>query len=354
MKKIVQILPTLAYGDAIGNEVLAIKKALLERGYRTEIYAENIDGRLPRGTAKKIDKYKDSSDNIILYHLSTGTELNNQLLRVKGKLIIRYHNITPPEFFKDYSENSASLCSRGIEGVKKLAKCADYCIAVSVFNKQDLIRLGYTCPIEVIPIILDFSSFEEKPSETIIHKYTEDKYTNIIFTGRVAPNKKHEDLIKSFYLYQKHINPKSRLILVGSYNTYDLYYRKLSSYIDALKLTENVIFTGHVSFNEILAYYKIADLFLCLSEHEGFCVPLVESMYFRVPIIAYSSTAVGETLGDGGVLLSDKDPRVVAEAMNLVLTNHELKEKIIRNQEERIQYFTDKRHLERMLKCLLD
>ena len=95
-------------------------------------------------------------------------------------------------------------------------------------------------------------------------------------------------------------------------------------------------------------------MFLCLSEHEGFCVPLVESMYFRVPIIAYSSTAVGETLGDGGVLLSDKDPRVVAEAMNLVLTNHELKEKIIRNQEERIQYFTDKRHLERMLKCLLD
>lgn len=112
--------------------------------------------------------------------------------------------------------------------------------------------------------------------------YKDDGYTNFIFVGRVAPNKKQEDVIRAFYCYKKYCNPKSRLFIVGSYNGMERYYHRLRRYVGALEL-DNVVFTGHIPFAQILAYYHLADLFLCMSDHEGFCVPLVEAMYFNLP-----------------------------------------------------------------------
>ena len=168
------------------------------------------------------------------------------------------------------------------------------------------------------------------------------KNTKIVFTGRVAPNKKHEDLIATFSYYKKYINPKSRLLLVGRYDFFPEYYRRLQKYVEQLGV-EDVIFTGQVKFPDILAYYKVADVFLCLSEHEGFCVPLVESMMFDVPVIAYDSCAVGETLGGCGLLLNDKTPAVVAEAIERVRTDERLKHTIIENQKIRLKYFEHSR-----------
>lgn len=349
--RIVQILPTLAFGDAIGNDVLALHEALISEGYSAEIYAENIDRRLPKGIAKKIDRYKDRKDNIVLFHLSIGSRLAEKIQSLDATVIVIYHNVTPPVFWKDFSVAAAELCEYGVKCVKSMANKPKLCLADSEFNKKDLVELGYKCSIEVLPILIAFRDYEKKANEKIIRKYSDDGYVNIVFTGRIAPNKKQEDLIASFYYYKNYINPKSRLFIVGSFQKQDVYYNKLKKYVEELELRD-VIFSGHVPFDEILAYYQIADLFLCLSEHEGFCVPLVEAMYFGVPIIAYDSTAVGETLGGSGLLLQDKSPKVVAEAIHKVMSDQQLRKTIIDNEKIRLSAFDNEKIKKRFLDIL--
>lgn len=346
--RIVQILPVLAFGDAVGNDTRALKDALVSAGYDTEIYAAVIDERLPKGTAKQFDMLEKLEDeDIVIYHLSTGHPINYEIEKLGGKKVILYHNITPPHFFKKYNSEAMDSCRRGLEAARRLAKIADYAIADSEFNKQDLISYGFTCDIDVLPILIPFEDYEKKPSERVLKKY-EDDYANILFTGRVVPNKKHEDLIEAFYYYKKYINPKSRLIFVGSYAGIDRYQEQLEEYARQLEL-EDVIFTGHIKFDEILAYYKLADLFLCMSEHEGFCVPLIEAMCFDVPVVARDTTAIAGTLGGSGMLLSDNDPFVAAEMINRILTDTALREKIVANQRIRLRDFDNKKVKEQFL-----
>ena len=317
---------------------MALRDALLSAGYTTEIYANFIDERLPKGIAKNIDKYKDSAKNILIFHLAIGSDLNPFLKNVKAKIIIIYHNITPPEFWKNYNYDAEELCRRGLEEAEELAEVPELCFADSEFNKNDLIKMGYQCPIEVLPILIAFEDYRKEPNKNIINKFKDNEFINIIFTGRIVPNKKQEDIITSFYYYKNYINPKSRLFIIGSHNQNDVYYHKLKNYVEELEL-EDVYFTGHIKFDEILAYYQIADVFLCLSEHEGFCVPLVEAMYFNVPIIAYESSAVGETLGGSGFLLKEKDPKIVAEAIHRVVSDQALRDVIVENEKIRLKYF---------------
>ena len=303
--RIVQILPVLAFGDAVGNDTRALKDALLEAGYETEIYAAVIDERLPQGTAQPFDMLeKLEDDDIVIYHLSTGHKLNYEIEKLGGKKVILYHNITPEQYFKKYNRDASSSCAQGIKAAKRLAKIADYAIADSAYNKEDLIRFG--------------------------------------FTGRVVPNKKQEDIIQAFYYYKNYINPKSRLILVGSYAGIDKYHEQLEAYVRELGLAD-VIFTGQIKFDEILAYYHLADVFLCMSEHEGFCVPIVESMYFNVPVVARDTSAIAWTMGGSGVLLPDDDPIMAAEMVNRVLTDETLKDKILKNQRIRLQDFDNQK-----------
>lgn len=348
--KIVQMLPTLAYGDAIGNNVIAIYGALKSAGYDTAIYADVIDKRIPSRIAEKIKRFKDSPDTVVLYHLSTGSKLNDYIKSFKAKIVIIYHNVTPPEFWHKYDYGQEKRCSEGVDSVRSLASTPEYCVAVSEFNKKDLIRLGYTCPVDVLPILIKFSDYDKKPNSDTVAKFS-DGYVNIVFTGRVAPNKKQEDLITAFYYYHSFVNPRSRLIIAGSYKSSDIYYRKLKAYTDAIGL-EDVIFTGHIPFDQILAIYKTASVFVCLSEHEGFCVPLVEAMYFDIPIIAFDSTAIGETLGGSGILLNDKDPKIVSEAINLVMTDDELRQKIIAGEKDRLKYFDNSRIKDQLIALL--
>lgn len=335
--RILQVLPVLAFGDAIGNDTITLKDTLKDAGYKTEIYAEVIDSRLPKATAIQIEKLKVDKEDIILYHLSTGSRLNYEILKYECKKVLIYHNITPPDFFSGYNEEAKQNCIDGLAAVEYLADKVDYCLADSEFNKQELIALGYTCKIDVLPILITFDDFKKVPNKEVLDKY-KGNTKNIIFTGRIAPNKKHEDLIAAFYYYQKYYEENARLFLVGSYGGMEKYYEKLGRYAEQLDV-KNVIFTGHIKFDEILAYYKLADLLLCMSEHEGFCVPLVEAMYFNVPVVAFESTAIGDTLGGSGILLKEKEPEVTAGVMNRVLTDASLYDSIIKNQQERLLYF---------------
>lgn len=336
--RIYQLIPTIAYGDAVSNDTVAFEKIIRNMGYETRIYAESIVPPYDKKTALKIEKLdKVSPEDIIIFHLSTGSQLNFDLASYPCRKIVVYHNITPPHFFEGNDEFIKGINEWGLQGAAYLHDKADYCLAVSEFNKKDLLGMGYQCPIDVLPIIIPMSDYKKAPDKGVLKTYQDD-YTNILFTGRLAPNKKHEDIIAAYYYYKKLYNPKSRLILAGSFKAGDAYYQRLVKYTLRLGLRD-VIFTGHIQFNQILSYYRLADVFLCMSEHEGFCVPLVEAMMFEVPIIAYASTAIPDTLGKGGLLLEDKDPVFAAGCIDRVVKDQNLRKQIISRQNARLQDF---------------
>lgn len=350
--KVIQVVPVLAFGDAVGNDTIAIKNVLCEAGYETAIYAGVIDYRIQKDTAFTIEEMPTlSAEDIIIYHMSTGNEINNLLSTWNCKKIIMYHNITPPEFFEGYNYEAVQRSLAGIESVKYYADKVDYVIADSEFNKTDLLKWGYKCKIDVLPILVPFSDYDKKPNKSILKKYSDDGYVNLLFTGRIVPNKKQEDIIDAFYYYKKFVNDKARLFLVGSYTGMERYYNRLVKYVEDLGI-EDVIFTGHVSFDEILAYYHLADVFVCMSEHEGFCVPIIEAMYFDIPIIARATSAVSETVGTGGLLLKNNDAIITAEVINEVVENQSLRERLLKQQKERLKDFSTNRTKELFLKII--
>lgn len=340
--KIIQVVPSLNYGDAIGNNVIALYWTFKNEGYDSEIFSEYINPKYKK-IAKSIMKWEEPDrDSVIIYHMAIGWDRIDIIKNAICKKIAVYHNVTPPNFFKEYDLKSYLLCKTGLREVKSLKDTFDYCICDSDFNKRDLISYGYDCPIDAIPILIAFDDYKKTPLNEIIAKWSNKTGSNILFVGRIVPNKKYEDIIASFYMYKKYYDKDARLFLVGSYNEKDAYYQRLTKYIEQLQL-DDVYFSGHIKFEEILAYYSIADLFLCLSEHEGFCVPLVEAMYFNVPIVAYDSCAVGETLGDGGILLKEKNFLEIAGTIDYIVHHDELKKTIQENQKDRLKYFNNER-----------
>ncbi len=356
--KVIQILPTLAYGDAVGNNTVAIRNNLKKLGYETMIYAQNIDPRyVDAGIVKHISALEPCyPEDVIIYHMSIGCRLNRFISRVPGRKIMIYHNVTPPEFFEGYSPALVANCRKGREDIEYMYNKFDYAIADSDYNRSELVEAGYTCETETVPILIQFEDYAKEPDKDVVKNFSDGR-TNIIFTGRVAPNKKQEDVIEAFAHYKKYYDPTARLIIVGGYTGMEEYYNKLQELIARLNV-EDVIFTNHIPFNQILAYYHVADLFLCMSEHEGFCVPLVEAMYFDVPIVAYDKCAVGETLGAGGILLNEKNPVETAAVMNKVLKDKELRDIISKNQKARLHDFSrevvEKKLMDRIKRFIAD
>lgn len=338
--KIYQILGSLSAGDAIGNDAIAIKHVIEDMDIKTAIYAPSVSPKIKESGVYTLDTMpKLSEDDIVIYHMGSGSPINTMVADLNCRKIMRYHNITPFEFFSIDSPKAAEDCRKGIVDMREnlLGKFTAY-IAASQFNKKDMIDMGYKeRDIEVIPIIFPFDDYKQTPDARMVKKLS-DGYTNIVFVGRIAPNKKHEDLIRTFAYYKKHINPKSRLILAGSPNPDGIYFGDLQDYIKKLDV-KDVIFPGHISFPEILAIYKTAHVFFCLSEHEGFCVPLLEAMTFDVPIVAYDACAVPETLGGSGIVVDDKDPVFLSKVLDEICTNEAMRKAVIASQRERMKDF---------------
>ena len=337
--RIVQMVTALGYGDAVGNNILAIADTLRSAGYETAVYAENWDSRIEDETVQTPGNFRNvTREDVLIYHLATGAELNFRVADYPCRKVLVYHNVTPPGFFAPYDRQVAENCRYGIEGMRFLAGKVDLALADSAFNAEDLVRAGYTCPVRVLPILIRFSDYEAAPDAERMTRYADGR-NNILFVGRVAPNKKLEDIISAFSLYRKYYDQSARLILAGSYSGMDNYYSLLRKYCDSLG-TEGIEFTGHIRFNELLACYRSADLFLCQSEHEGFCVPLVESMYFNIPVIAYKAAAVPDTLSGAGIVLEKKDPLETAAVMNRVIADKALRENMAANGRERLKDFS--------------
>lgn len=347
--KIVQILPTFSCGDAIGNHTLSLHFQFQKRGIESEIYAERIAERLKQ-YAKPIEAYQNLAEDIILYHMSTGSKLNRSVTQFHGIRIMYYHNITPPSFFEPYNTEAYNSCKSAYDDLKAIADKFDMVVGASNYNINELKKYGFRCPMIALPINIPFEDYKMLPNHSVIEKY-KDGYTNIIFVGRIAPNKRQEKVIEDFFYYHTQYNAKSRLILVGNYGGMERYYLRLKRFV-AKNHIEDVVFTGHIPFNEILAYYSIADFFLCESMHEGFCVPLVESMIFSVPVLAYGSSAIPETLGTGGIVHTSDDSRKTAEFMNSLLTDPQKLQKIKENQRKELTRFNEERMTTQLLEFI--
>lgn len=349
--RIIQLLTTLSFGDAVSNDALAIRRMLEKNGYRTELYAERVDGRLPKGTAKLIrDLRTPGKDDILIYHLSTGTELNDRIPEYPCRRFVIFHNITPPEFLAPYSHRASELCASGWRSVRKLKDAFEGGVCDSDYNRQILREAGYSCPLETVPVLIPFGDYLQEPDENTV-RVSSDGRTNVLFVGRIAPNKRQENVIRAFDCYRKTWDPTARLTLVGSDTGMENYRGRLKSYIAANEI-ENVRFPGHIRFNQILAYYRTANVFLCMSEHEGFCVPLLEAMSFRVPIVALKACAVPETLGDAGLLLEDASPETAALAIRRIMTDGTLRDGLIRAGEKRLEAFREDRVEEQLMNVI--
>ena len=312
-----QVLATLGYGDAIGHEVLGIQRVLLGAGYESEIFVETADRRLEHLTTD----YRDmvgaiAPEDVLIHHFSIGSRASRTAYALPGRMALVYHNITPPEYFLGVHKDLVKLCFRGRRELTAYISRCELALGDSEYNRQELADLGFRSTA-VLPVVPDFAHLDLPPDAMATERF-EDGWTNVMFVGRVIPNKKFEDVIRAFHVYRTRHNPRSRLLLVGSYGGFEKYLAMLHALVARLG-TPDVHFLGHVSNEELTALYDVADLFLCASEHEGFCVPLIESFYKQVPVLAYAATAVPATMDGGGVLYHTKDPFEVARLMAAVL-----------------------------------
>lgn len=330
MMAIHQVLATLGYGDAIGHEVLGVQRVLRGAGYESEIFVETADHRLEPLT-KDYRELIDASrpENLLLHHFSLGSRASRTAFALPDRMALIYHNITPPEYFVGVHRTLARQCFRGRRELRAYATRCDIALGDSEFNRQDLERLGFP-RTDVLPVVPDFSHLD-RPGNRLVAGEFDDDWTNILFVGRVIANKKIEDVIRFFHAYHTTFNPRSRLLIVGAHSGFERYLASLHQLVATLGIG-HVHFVGHVSDEELVAFYEIADLFLCASEHEGFCVPLVESFYMEVPVLAYAATAVPSTMDGAGVLYDEKDPLKVALLMDTVLSDRALQDAIVKEQ----------------------
>jgi glycosyltransferase involved in cell wall biosynthesis len=342
-----QFLPNLAHGDAISNEAIFIRDQLRDHGFRSEIYVQYIDPKVADECHQFTVERVERSDAAI-YHHSIGAEITQHLIEFTGPKCLIYHNITPGEFFEAFRPEFAQILYKGRHDLKQLGRHFQISVGVSAFNAAELAQNGFPNP-GVLPLAIDPSKWAFPPDPAVMEQL-QDGRANLLFVGRFSPNKKQEDLIVAFAHYLQ-LDPTARLILVGKPESEDPYVNHLRDLITHFGLTDSVLLPGSIADAQLAAYYRTAHLFWSMSEHEGFCVPLIESMWFDIPILAFKSSAVPETLADAGLMFTDKnDMAGLAALAHLLVGDSALREKLIRAQQRRRLTYLP----ERVLPVLVD
>jgi glycosyltransferase involved in cell wall biosynthesis len=324
-----QVLPNLSHGDAISNQALFIRDTLRKEGFVSNIYVRYVDPRVA-SQCSLFSSDKIAPRDAIIYHHSIGTELTPQVVAHPGPKLLIYHNITPGEFFDSYRPAFAEILRTGRRQLREIAPFFPHSAGDSRFNADELKECGFANP-SVLPISVDPAKWEIGPDPKWMEQL-QDGRTNLLFVGRIAPNKKQDDLVRAFQIYLEQDN-SARLILPGAWEPHDPYYILLRDRIASSGLLDSVLMPGSVTDAELAAFYRSAHLFWSMSEHEGFCVPLIEAMWFDVPVLAFRSTAVPETLGEAGLLFTDKSSFESLAGLALLLVhNNELRGKVTRAQ----------------------
>ena len=345
--KVNQWVPAAHRGDAIGDSARKVRDMLRAAGHESELYALTIDEDL----RKEVLPFSDASawaGDVTIFHFALPSPMTEAFATLSGARILQYHNITPAHFFAPYDSGLFRLAALGRQELATLVGRVDLALGDSDFNRQELADLGFN-PTGVLPIAVNTERITNAPRRPALEKILSDGLINILFVGRIVPNKKIEDHIRLAELYKRNVDSYYRFIFVGRYDGLPRYYAQVRALVEEFQmLPDRFWFTGPVPDEDLAAFYRWADVYVSLSEHEGFCVPLIEAMAADVPVLAYAAGAVPETLGGAGVLFTPKDLELAAEAMGMLVYDQPLREAVIHGQRKRLADFSAARIEQRL------
>ena len=337
-----QLVPRLDAGDAVGNQAMAIHELLVRWGLEARIFAYDMDeyGRRFASFDTAYREFMHHEDDLLLFHYALYCDNYRLFIESRNRKVLIYHNITPPSFYEAFYPEAVRLCTLGREILPRLADC-DLALGVSDFNRRGLVEAGFdeerTGVLPIRPVVDKLDGVEEDPE---LARWLGDGKTNLLSVGRVVPNKKVEDVIKLFFCYHRGVNARSRLVFAGPI-TINTYYSALLAQVRRMGLEDRVFFLGKVSDAGLKSCYRRSHYFVSMSEHEGFCVPLLESFHFGLPVVAYAAGAVPETMGGAGILFRRKDYMLLAELLERLERDSFLKERVLAAQRERLREFSE-------------
>ena len=339
--RIDQVIPTLASRDAIGGHVLQLRDLLRSRGYQSDIFYGNASpDRFDEGYPITRIGDPPSAGRVLLYQLSIGSGAADIFRERPERKFVNYHNITPADLLEAWMPAVGEEVRWGRAQLRDLAPVTEFAIADSGFNEAELRDAGYRYTATV-PLLIDPEDFTGSPDPVLATRLARQRVdggADLLFVGKVSPHKGQHDLVKALAAYRRLYDPLARLHIVGGAISEE-YRDAVLRFADELGLADAVEMAGSVSHEELIAYYEACDVFLCLSNHEGFCVPLLESMYHRLPIVSHRSTAVPETVQQAGLILPDKDPARVAAAVQRVVEDARLRSELAAAAADRVDWF---------------
>ena len=347
MSAVHQFVPMLHRGDAVGEHTLAIAERLRRAGVASEIYVELDDPETVELT-RPASRYpaEARAGDLLVYQLATASAMAAWLAARPERLVVNYHNITPPELFSPWDTGLVHHQLRAQSELAQLARRAVLGVAVSEVNRADLVRAGFAATAVVPPVV------ELPPPTTEAGDRPRQLGARWLTVGRLAPNKAVHDTMAGLLAYRRLYDPEATLTVVGR-PAVATYVRALHRYVADLGLVDAVTFAGRVDARGLAEAYDQADVVVVTSEHEGFCLPLVEAMVHGVPVVAFSEGAVPDVVGSAGLLLERKDPLALAEAVGRVQHDPELRASLVAAGAERPGQLGLAEAGERMVEVLL-
>ena len=337
-----QWVPAAHRGDAVGDSACLQRDALRAMGHRSDVFAIAIDDDM-RSEVRSFAEADARQGDVTIYHFGLASPMTEAFTGLRGRRVLQYHNITPARFFAPYDPELFRLATRGRRDLAALAGQVDLALGDSDYNRQELVQLGFR-ETAVLPIAIDVDRIVNAPRTPALERLLDDEFTNFLFVGRIVPNKKIEDIIRLAEHYKRYVDAYYRFIFVGRYDGVPRYYDMLRALVAEFGwLQERFVFTGTVPDAELAAYYRAASVYISMSEHEGFCVPLVEAMAMDVPVLAYSCTAIPETLGGAGVQFAPKNFELAAELLYELAYNDGVRAAVLDGQRRRLTHFLGSR-----------
>jgi glycosyltransferase involved in cell wall biosynthesis len=347
-----QWLPAAHRGDAVGDNARALRDALRRWGHEADIFALHIDADMTAEARPWSDPAARRGDITIL-HYAVPSPMSEALARLPGARVLHYHNVTPAHFFAPFDAGLARMCHQGRTELASLVRGVDLALGVSDYNRRELDALGFDAT-GILPLYVDTDRLTSAPPVASLERFLQDGLVNILFVGRIAPNKKIEDHIRLAEHYKRYVDIYYRFIFVGRDDAVPRYGHAIRALIRQYQmLPDRFWFTGAVPDAELAAFYRHAHAYVSLSEHEGFCAPLVEAMAMDVPVLAYAAAAVPETLDGAGVSFAPKDLEHAAELLGALVYDLPFREAVLEGQRQRRAAFSRTR-IEARLKTILN
>jgi glycosyltransferase involved in cell wall biosynthesis len=337
-----QWVPAAHKGDAIGDSARHVRGLLRELGHASELYALSIDDELTHDV-RPFDDPEARRGDLTIFHYALPSPMTSAFGSLGQGRILQYHNVTPASYFAPYDAGLFRLAALGRQELATLVGRADLALGDSEYNRQELESLGFP-RTGIFPVAVDTARVTGRATRPALEEILDDGLVNFLFVGRIAPNKKIEDHIRLAEHYKRYVDAYYRFIFVGRFDVVPRYYAMIRALMAEYRLlNDRFIFTGPVPDEELSVYYRHAAVYTSLSEHEGFCVPLVEAMAADVPVLAYAAAAVPDTLGGAGVQFAPKDLEFAAELLGELAFNDDLRASVIAGQRRRLADFGDAR-----------